>query len=72
MVANVSPPIMVTAISAKNASNSIGAIPKIVVRAAKVTGRKRLNVASIMAFLVSVIFLLSLSLFWDLFQLVFP
>ena len=48
-VDNASPPIMHTAISIKKASEISGVIPKMVVPAAKITGRKRLIEARVIA-----------------------
>ena len=48
-VEKASPPIMQTAISKKKASDNKGDMPTMVVPAAKITGRKRLTLAAIIA-----------------------
>ena len=48
-VDNASPPMMQTAISMKKASEMSGVMPKMVVPAAKITGRKRLMAALVIA-----------------------
>ena len=48
-VDNARPPMMQTAISIKKASEMSGVIPKMVVPAAKITGRKRLIAARAIA-----------------------